>query len=247
MTMSIQSPSASQPMQSILHPVDGVSSQASTRSSVAGAGDASGALLPEPTIIGGLDIGAEIALLGVRAGRDEQMIQQKTEQVQNNIQDSAEQGEVKEMHKEASDIMSDAVAAGMMQMCQGAMQLAGAGVAASAATNIGAAGSGGTPASASDLTANLNAQSQQQALGGMSTLYGAGATLFTAMGQSDRELDEAQVTAFKAVADRAGQMSQEASQGQTDARSIISNAVQFYQQYVQTKSEVNLLAAGQKA
>jgi len=55
------------------------------------------------------------------------------------------------------------------------------------------------------------------------------------------------VTSYKAVADRAGQTSSEASQGQTDARSVISNAIQFYQQYEQTKAQVALVAAGQKA
>jgi hypothetical protein len=243
MTMGIQAMTPSQVEQKYVDQVAGTSSGDAQKTSMPPAGDASGALLPEPNIIGGLDIGAEIALLSIRAGRDEQMIQQKTEQIQNNIQDIAEQNEVSEMHKEASDIMSDAVAAGAMQICQGAMQFGAAGATASAASDVGGAGG---PSPAVDAS-KLAAQSQQNAFTAMGTLYGAGATLFTAEGQSQRELDEALVTSYKAVADRAGQVSQEASQGQMDARSVISNAVQFYQQYVQTKSQVDLLAAGQKA
>jgi hypothetical protein len=139
--------------------------------------------------------------------------------------------------------MSNAIAAGVMQMGQGAMQIG-------SAAALGSAPSGGANANgiSSDAlgASKLAAQSESTALGGMATLFGAGASLFTAEGQSQRELDEALVTSYKAVADRAGQLSQEASQGQTDARSVISNAIQFYQQYVETKSAIDLLAAGQK-
>jgi hypothetical protein len=130
-----------------------------------------------------------------------------------------------------------------MNMGQGAMQFG-------SAAALGSAPSGGANANgiSSDAlgASKLAAQSESTALGGMATLFGAGASLFTAEGQSQRELDEALVTSYKAVADRAGQLSQEASQGQTDARSVISNAIQFYQQYVETKSAIDLLAAGQK-
>jgi hypothetical protein len=209
-------------------------------------GDACGALLPEPTIIGGLDIGAEIAVLSVRAGRDEEQIQTKSEQAENKIQDGAEASEVKEMRTEASEIMSSAIASGAMQVAQGFCQMGAGAVTADSAAQGLESGSSSQGSYASTPQA-MQAQGASQGLTGMATLYGAGSTLFTAEGQPQRELDEALVTSYKAVADRAGQMAQEASQGQTDARSVISNAVQFYQQYVQTKGQVDLVAAGQRA
>jgi hypothetical protein len=204
--------------EAVLAPLQSESVNGKSLSPPSSTGDTCGALLPEPSLIGG-DIGAEVALLSIRAGRDQQKIQESTEEAQNNIQDLAEQNEVKEMHTEASDIMSSAWAAGVMQVGQGVAQISGAG----------------------------QAPSEQGAYTGTAGLYGAGATLFTAQGQSQRELDEALVTSFKAVADRAGQMSTEASQGKTDAEGVITNAIQFYQQYEQTKAQVDLVAAGQKA
>jgi hypothetical protein len=202
--------------------------------------DECGALLPAPDIVGGLDVGAEIALLAIRAGRDQEAIQQKTEQTENAIQDGAEQHEVQAMHQEASDIMSDAIASGVMQIGQGAMQWGGAASLASGpATNA--------TSSLEDIAAAKEAQVGQGSFAAMGTLSQAGATLFAALGQSQRELDEAQVTSYKAMADRAGQLSSEASQGQADARSILSNAVSFYQEYVQTKAQVDLTLAGPKA
>jgi hypothetical protein len=200
-------------------------------------GDSCGALLPEPSLVGGLDIGAEIALLSIRAGRDEEIIQQKSEEAENRIQDVAEQNEVQEMHTEATDIMSSAVLSGVMQIAQGACQIAAGSV------TVGSAASGNAP----NTTGASSAQGSSQSLVGMGTLLGAGASFATAQGQSQRELDEALIASYKAVSDRAGQLSQEASQGQTDARSVIANAVQFYQQYVETEGQIDGIAAGQKA
>lgn len=204
-------------------PIDATDSSPSDPAigNVSGGLDTSGALLPAPAIVAGGagDIGAEIALLGVRAGRDEQQIDTAAEETQDKVQDVAEQNEVREMHVEAGDIMSNALAAGCMQICQGATQMAGAG----------------------------SSPSEQGAFTGQASLYGAGATLFTAQGQAQQQLDQALVTSYKAIADRAGQSSTEASQGQQDARSIISNAIQFYQQYEQSKVQLDLVAAGQKA
>jgi hypothetical protein len=180
-----------------------------------------GTLLPEPSMIVAGDIGAEVALLGIKAGRDEQQIDQTTEQDQDQVEDTAEQAEVNEMRTEASDIMSNALAASCMQIGQGEAQIAGAASGAS--------------------------QSELGAYTGTASMYGAGSTFFTARGQSLQQLDQAQVTAFKAVADRAQQTATEATQGETDARSVISNAIQFCQEYEQTKSQIDLAAAGQKA
>ena len=76
---------------------------------------------------------------------------------------------------------------------------------------------------------------------------GAGATFSTAVGQSQQQLDQAQVTACKAVADSEGNTVTSAMQAENSAQSIIQNAIQFYQQYMQTKSQTDLVAAGQKA
>jgi len=204
-------------------PIDATDSSPSDPASegVTGGLDSSGSLLPAPAIVAGGagDIGAEIALLGVRAGRDEQQINQVSEETQDKVQDAAEQNEVREMHVEAGDIMSNAVAAGCMQICQGVTQMAGAGA----------------------------PQSEQGAFTGQASIYGAGATLFTAQGQAQQQLDQALVTSYKAIADRAGQTATEASQGRQDAQSIVSNAIQFYQQYEQSKAQLDLVAAGQKA
>jgi len=187
---------------------------------VTGALDSSGSLLPPPSLAACTgDIGAEIAMLGVRVGNDTQHIETVAEQTEDKVQDSAEAAEVKDMHQEASDIMSSAVAAGAMQICQGATQMAGA----------------GAPAG------------EQGAYTGTATMFGAASTLLTAGGQATQQIDQAQVTSDKAVADRAGQLSSEASQGQQDAKSIISNAIQFFQQYEQAKAQIDLCAAGQKA
>jgi hypothetical protein len=243
--MTIQSV-AQQLNQELNGPLPSEGSTSSSNVRTPGSGDACGALLPQPDVIGGLDIGAEIALLSIRAGRDEEMIQQTTEEAQDNIQDVAEQNEVNEMHTEASDIMSLAIASGVMSMAQGACQIGAGAVTADSAANAASSGASGQ-SNYANTPAALQAQGASQGLTGMATLYGAGAAFMTAEGQSQRELDEALVTSYKAVADRAGQMSQEASQGQTDARSVISNAVQFYLQYEQTQAQIDLVAAGQKA
>ncbi len=190
--------------------------------SATGSVDACGALLPPPSVVtgGAGDIGAEIALLGLRAGQDEQRINVTAENAENDIQDAAEQNEVNEMHTEADDIMSNAVAAGMMQICQGGLQAAAGGASTSGA---------------------------QAGLTGEATMAGAAATLFTAQGQAETQNDQAIVTADKAVADRAGQSSTEASQAQSDARSVISNAIQVYQEYQRTTAQIDLTAAGQRA
>jgi hypothetical protein len=180
--------------------------------------DAAGAILPAPTAFP-CDIGAEIAILGVRAGRDEQQIDQTSEQIANELQDKAEQGEVAEMHREASDIMGSAVVTACMQIGQGMTQIAGAGA----------------------------PQSQQIGYQGGASLWGAGATLSAAVGQAQQQLDQAQVTAYKAVADSSAQTSSAAAQGQTNAQSVINNAIQFYQEYAQTQAQAELTAAGQKA
>jgi hypothetical protein len=201
----------------------GASDGAADAASVTGNVDACGALLPAPSIVtgGSGDIGAEIALLSVRAGQDEQQISASAENTENNIQDAAEQSEVSEMHNEASDIMNNAFGAAAMQMAQGAMQIAG-GCAA------------GSPNVQADFT-------------GGASLAGAGATFFNAQGQAQTQLDQAIVTGDKAVADRAGQASSEASQAKSDARSVISNAIQFCQEYERTSAQIGLTAAGQKA
>jgi hypothetical protein len=189
--------------------------------------DSCGALLPAPLPLMDGDIGAEIALLNIRAGRDADRINTVTEQTEDELQDVAEQNEVNEMHQEASDIMSDAVAAGLMQVAQGGMQTMG-GVATS------------------DLPA-AEGQSAQMRWQGGATLYGAGATLFTAKGQADQQTGQALVTSYKAIADRAQQLSTEATQGEQAAQSVIANAIQFFQQYVETKGQIDLVAAGQRA
>jgi hypothetical protein len=189
--------------------------------SMTGNVDPCGALLPAPSVVtaGTGDIGAEIALLSLRAGQDEESINTAAENAENNIQDAAEANEVSEMHTEASDVTNNAYAAGTMQMVQGAMQITGGCVSADA----------------------------QPAFTGAATLAGAGATIFNAQGQAETLNDQAIVTADKADADRAGQMSGEASQGQSDARSIISNALAFYREYQTTAAETDLVAAGQRA
>jgi hypothetical protein len=193
--------------------------------SATGAVDPCGALLPPPSVISGGagDIGAEIALLSLRAGQDEQRINATAEDAENDIQDAAEQNEVNEMRTEASDILSNAIAAGIMQICQGGMQAA-----------AGAALASGAPGAQGGLT-------------GGATIAGAAATMFSAQGQAQTQIDQAIVTADKAAADRAGQMSTEASQAQGDARSVISNAIQFYQEYQRTTAQIALAAAGQRA
>jgi hypothetical protein len=186
--------------------------------------DDCGALLPAPMPLAEGDLAAEIALLNIRAGRDEAQINTVAEETQNELQDAAEQNEVNEMHEEAGDIMSNAVAAGILQVAQGTTQVVGGGV------TSGMSG----PA----------AQGAQMEFQGGSTLFGAGAALFTANGQASQQLDQALVTSYKAVADRAQQTSTE---GQQDARSVIANAIQFYQQYEAAQSQTNLIAAGQRA
>jgi|HubBroStandDraft_2_1064218.scaffolds.fasta_scaffold113916_2 hypothetical protein len=189
--------------------------------------DDCGALLPAPMPLAEGDLAAEIALLNIRAGRDEAQINTVAEETQNELQDAAEQNEVNEMHQEAGDIMSNAVAAGILQVAQGTTQVVGGGV------TSGMSG----PA----------AQGAQMEFQGGSTLFGAGAALFTANGQASQQLDQALVTSYKAVADRAQQTSTEATEGQQDARSVIANAIQFYQQYEAAQSQTNLIAAGQRA
>jgi hypothetical protein len=189
--------------------------------SVTGNVDPCGAFLPAPSVvIGGTgDVGAEIALLSLRTGQDEQRINTTAENVENSIQDAAEENEVSEMRTEASDIMSNAYAAGAMQIGQGTMQIAG----------------GCAPSSTqADFT-------------GAATLCAAGVTIFNAQGQAQTQVDQSIVTSDKALADRAGQMSTEASQGQADARSVISNALQFYREYQATAAQIDLVAAGQRA
>jgi hypothetical protein len=183
--------------------------------------DSCGALLPAPSIVtgGAGGIGAEIALLSIRAGQDEMQINTAAENAENNIEDAADESEVIEMHNEASDIMNNAYGAAAMQIVQGAMQITGGCV-----------------------SSNL-----QPYFTGGATLSGAGSTIFNAQGQAATQIDQSIVLADKAVADRAGQISTEASQGQSDARSVISNAIQFCQEYEQTKSQIDLAAAGQKA
>jgi hypothetical protein len=189
--------------------------------------DDCGALLPAPMPLAEGDLAAEIALLNIRAGRDEAQINTVAEETQNELQDAAEQNEVNEMHQEAGDIMSNAVAAGILQVAQGTTQVVGGGV------TSGMSG----PA----------AQGAQMEFQGGSTLFGAGAALFTANGQASQQLDQALVTSYKAVADRAQQTSTEATEGRQDARSVIANAIQFYQQYEAAQSQTNLIAAGQRA
>jgi hypothetical protein len=189
--------------------------------------DDCGALLPAPMPLAEGDLAAEIALLNIRAGRDEAQINTVAEETQNELQDAAEQNEVNEMHEEAGDIMSNAVAAGILQVAQGTTQVVGGGV------TSGMSG----PA----------AQGAQMEFQGGSTLFGAGAALFTANGQASQQLDQALVTSYKAVADRAQQTSTEATEGQQDARSVVANAIQFYQQYEAAQSQTNLIAAGQRA
>jgi hypothetical protein len=189
--------------------------------------DDCGALLPAPMPLAEGDLAAEIALLNIRAGRDEAQINTVAEETQNELQEAAEQNEVNEMHEEAGDIMSNAVAAGILQVAQGTTQVVGGGV------TSGMSG----PA----------AQGAQMEFQGGSTLFGAGAALFTANGQASQQLDQALVTSYKAVADRAQQTSTEATEGRQDARSVIANAIQFYQQYEAAQSQTNLIAAGQRA
>jgi hypothetical protein len=189
--------------------------------------DDCGALLPAPLPFAGGDIAAEIALLNIRAGRDEDQIDTATEETQNKLQDVAEQSEINELHQEASDIRDYAIAAGLLQIGQGATQIAG-----------GAATSGMPQGPAQ------SAQAQWQ---GGATLLGAGASFVTANGQAAQQLDQALVTSYKAVADRAQQTSTEATEGKQDARSVIANAIQFYQQYEATQSQTDLIAAGQRA
>lgn len=204
-------------------PLEGLDPEggSSNATSVTGNVDPCGTLLPAPSVVaaGNGDIGAEIAMLSLRAGQDEDFINTAAENTENNIQDAAEANEVSEMHTEASDIMNNAYAAGAMQMVQGAMQITG--------------GSVGTDA--------------QPAFTGAATLAGAGATIWSAQGQAVTLSDQAIVTADKADADRAGQLSGEASQGQNDARSIISNALAFYREYQTTAGQTDLVAAGQRA
>jgi hypothetical protein len=199
----------------------------SNPSTTASGVDECGALLPDPMPLMTGDIGAEIALLNVQAGRDEEQIQTQTEQTEDEVQDAAEQNEVNAMHQEANDIMSNAVAAGCFQIAQGATQI------------VGGAATSGMP--------QAQMQSAQMEWQGGSTLLGAGASLFTARGQASQQLDQALVTSYKAIADRAQQTATEATQGQQDARSIISNAIQFFQQYEQAKGQMDLIAAGQRA
>ena len=189
--------------------------------------DDCGALLPAPMPLAEGDLAAEIALLNIRAGRDEAQINTVAEETQNELQDAAEQNEVNEMHEEAGDIMSNAVAAGILQVAQGTTQVVGGGV------TSGMSG----PA----------AQGAQMEFQGGSTLFGAGAAVFTANGQASQQLDQALVTSYKAVADRAQQTSTEATEGQQEARSVVANAIQFYQQYEAAQSQTNLIAAGQRA
>jgi len=194
----------------------------------AGSGvDPCGALLPAPVLLVEGDLAAEIALLSIRAGRDEEHINTVAEETQNAIQDSAEASEVNEMRREASDIMTDALFAGCMQVAQGGLQIAGG-------------------AETSGLSGSF-AQSVQVQYQGGASLCAAGGSLFTAQGQADQQLDQALTTSYKAIADRAQQLSTEASQGRQDAKSIIANAIQFYQQYEEAKSQMNLTAAGQRA
>lgn len=186
---------------------------------VAGRGiDGTGAILPAPSAEP-CDIGAELAILGIRAGRDEQQINQDAEQTANEVEIDAERAEVSEMHQEASDIMSSAALTCCLQVEQGLTQIAGAGA----------------------------PQSQQIGYQGTATLFGAGATLSTASGQAQQQMDQAMITASKAVADSAGQTATSARQAETDAQSVIQNAIQFYQQYQQSKAQLDLVAAGQKA
>jgi len=186
-----------------------------------GSVDPCGALLPAPSVVvGGLgDIGAEIALLSLRAGHDEEQINTTAEHEEENIQDVAEENEVNEMQTEARDVTASAYAAGAMQICQGALQISG----------------------------SVAPQSTQGAFTGGATLCGAGATIFTAQGQATGLVDQSVVTSYKAVADRAGQVATEASQAQGDARSVISNALEFYREYQSTAAQIDLIAAGQKA
>jgi hypothetical protein len=188
---------------------------------ITGGLDSSDALLPSPALISGGadDIGAAIAMLGVRTGNDENKIETSAEETQNKLQDDAEESAVSEMRQEASDIMSNAMAAGCMQICQGMAQI----------------GSAGVP------------QSEQGTFTGTASIYGAGATFFTAQGQAQTQLDQALVTSYNAIAARAGQGATEANQGQQSAQSLVSNAIQFYQQYEQSKAQLDLVAAGQKA
>jgi hypothetical protein len=203
--------------------IDGASSSQDLPAggTVTGGLDSSGALLPPPALISGGadDIGAAIAMLSIRTGNDENKIETSAEETQNKLQNEAEENEVNEMHQEASDIMSNAVAAGCMQICQGMAQI----------------GSAGVP------------QSEQGAFTGTASIYGAGAAFFTAQGQAQTQLDQALVTSYTAIATRAGQTATEANQGQQTAQSLVNNAIQFYQQYEQSKAQLDLVAAGQKA
>ncbi len=187
----------------------------------AGSVDPCGALLPAPSVLTGAtgDIGAEIALLSLRAGQDEEQINSTAERAEDAAQDAAEQSEVGEMRTEANDIMNNAYAAGAMQICQGALQITGA----------------------------CAPEATRGDFSGGATLCAAGSAIFNASGQAAGQLDQSIVTSYKAVADRAGQMAAEASQAVSDARSVITNALEFYREYQQTASQVDLLAAGQKA
>ncbi len=160
------------------------------------------------------DIGAAVALLSLRAGRDEQQINQDAEQTQNAVQDAAERAEVKEMVHEASDIQANGLGASLMQVAQGAALVGGA----------------------------SGAPSDQAAAQGASSLCGAGAAYFTANSQAQQQLDQARITAEKAVADSAGNQAGEARQGESDAQSVIKNAIQFYQSMQEAKAQTEQAA-----
>lgn len=184
----------------------------------------SSSLLPEPSgVLLGADMGAEIAALAVKSGQTQEDISTRAAEIQDSIEDRAQQAEVQTMHDEASTLRAGAWESGLLQIGAGACSIASAGESIGALQGSKAAGIAGMLKGAS------------QGLDGGGTLAGG-------LSKAVATDCEALATVSKALGDAAERSGAAARDGQKNASDFIQSAIDFYREYQSTRAQAEAAA-----
>jgi hypothetical protein len=187
-------------------------------SALAGPATQSVSLLPEPSILLGGDMSAEITALAVQTGQQEQRINTTAAETEDTIEDKAEQSQVDLMHQDASETRAGAWTSGLLQIGAGACSIA------SGVTSMA-------------MTAGKTASAVSGILKGGSEGLMGGGTIAGGVSKAAATDDEALATASKALADAAQRSGATARDAQKSASDFVQSAIDFYREYQSTKAQ----------
>ena len=183
------------------------------------------------------DIGAQIAALVIKSGREQKKAERDVQNIETKVEDAEDASQVKAMHDEADDIRSGGLNEGMAEAFSGAFTLGSQAVQLGAAGSKGGDGGNGAASSGGDASNASRARAESAFLDAGATGARAAATILGSFGRAAAKDDETRATYHEHAADHAKRAVDDAHSGVKDAQDLIKTALDFYREFSSTEAQ----------